>query len=258
MSGILFDEIIFGPVKSRRFGISLGINLLPLTAKLCSFDCIYCECGLSGHEKGHKPELYKSAQILDSLEKRFKGLVDSHLEPDSVTFAGNGEPTMHPEFEQIIDGVIKLRNQYFPKAKVTVLSNATLLNRDHVRKALNRVDNNVLKLDAGTDKVFQMINRPQNRITIDEVVDHLVEFQGDLTIQSMFLRGTINGELVDNTVAEEVEAWLGQLEKIQPKLVMLYPIDRLTPFATLEKISHDKLEAIAKKVTELGLKAEVF
>jgi wyosine [tRNA(Phe)-imidazoG37] synthetase (radical SAM superfamily) len=258
MSGILFDEIIFGPVKSRRFGVSLGINLLPLDLKLCSYDCIYCECGLTGHEKAKKPELYKKEQILTALENRFKGLKGSHLQPDSITFAGNGEPTLHPDFGLIMDGVIELRNAFFPEAKVTVLSNATMLNRYHVREALLKADNNVLKLDAGTDEVFQVINRPLSHITINEIVDRLVEFQGDLTIQTLFLRGNVNGVAIDNTIDAEVEAWLGHLKRIDPKLVMLYPIDRLTPFATLEKISPSELENIAQKVEAIGLKAEVF
>lgn len=258
MPGILFDEIIFGPVKSRRFGVSLGINLLPLNSKLCSFDCIYCECGLTVPGKSQKPELYKKEVIMASLESRFKGLKESHLEPDSITFAGNGEPTMHPDFNNILDGVIRLRDEYFPKAKVTVLSNATMLNREHVVEALLKVDNNVLKLDAGTNAVFQAINRPNNNITIEEVVKRLEDFKGDVTIQTLFLRGNINGKQIDNTIDTEVEAWLGHLSKIKPKLVMLYPIDRLTPFATLEKINHEELSAIAERVEAIGLKAEIF
>lgn len=258
MPGILFDEIIFGPVKSRRFGVSLGINLLPLDSKLCTFDCIYCECGLTSHEKGHKPVFYSTEQILASLESRFRGLTDSHLAPDSITFAGNGEPTLHPDFATIMNGVIGLRNKYFPLAKITVLSNSTMLNRDLVHKTLLLADNNVLKLDAGTDAAFQAINRPLNRITLDEVVEQLIGFKGNLTIQTLFLRGTIQGKVIDNTIEQEVNAWLGHLERIQPKLVMLYPIDRLTPFASLEKISHDELAAIAHQVEAMGLKAEVF
>lgn len=258
MSGILFDEIIFGPVKSRRFGVSLGINLLPLDSKLCSFDCIYCECGLTDHQKRHKPELYQRELILASLESRFNGLIESHLVPDSITFAGNGEPTMHPDFSNILDGVIRLRDVYFPKAKVTVLSNATMLNRYHVREALLKVDNNILKLDAGTNAVFQAINRPLNSITIEEVVERLVEFKGDLTIQTLFLRGNIKGVTIDNTIETEVEAWLRHLGRIKPKLVMLYPIDRRTPFASLEKIDPEELASLAKRVEAIGLKVEVF
>ncbi|NTW45317.1 MAG: radical SAM protein [Anaerolineaceae bacterium] len=255
---MLFDEIIFGPVKSRRFGISLGINLLPLESKFCSFDCIYCECGLTGHQKGVKPEMFKRNQVIDALETRLQELIGTPLQPDSITFAGNGEPTMHPEFPQIIDDVIILRNRYIPEAKITVLSNATLLKRAHIRESLLKIDNNVLKLDAGTDAMFQLINRPMSPITLQEVVDQLMIFNGNLTIQTLFLKGIISNNLIDNTLPHEVDAWLVHLKRIQPKLVMLYPIDRLTPFASLEKISHDQLSAIAAKVEAMGLKAEVF
>ena len=258
MPGILFDEIIFGPVKSRRFGVSLGINLLPLNSKLCTFDCIYCECGLTSHEKGHKPVFYETEQILASLESRFNGLTDGLLAPDSITFAGNGEPTLHPDFAMIMKGVVSLRNQYFPLAKIIVLSNSTMLNREFIHKALLLADNNVLKLDAGTDATFQAINRPLNHITLEEAVEQLIGFKGDLTIQTLFLRGTIEGKVIDNTTEQEVKAWLGHLERIQPKLVMLYPIDRLTPYASLEKISYDELAVIAQQVEAMGLKAEVF
>lgn len=255
---MLFDEIIFGPIKSRRFGISLGINLLPLESKFCSFDCVYCECGLTAKMKGVKPELFKKNQILLALEQRLKDLKGTPLEPDSITFAGNGEPTMHPEFPQIIDEVILLRNQLIPDAKITVLSNATLLKRSYIRESLLKIDNNVLKLDAGTDAMFQLINRPMSPITLQEVVDQLMIFNGNLTIQSLFLKGIVSNNLIDNTLPHEVDAWLIHLERIQPKLVMLYPIDRLTPFANLEKISTDQLSSIAARVEAIGIKAEVF
>jgi len=258
MSGILFDEIIFGPLQSRRFGVSLGINLLPLDSKLCSFNCVYCECGLTDHAKGHKPRLFTREQILGSLEQRFIGLHGNHVIPDSITFAGNGEPTMHPEFESIIDGVVELRDEYFPQAMITVLSNATQLNRDSVRSTLGKVDNNVLKLDAGTDALFQAINRPLNKITLEEVVKRLVDFEGDLTIQTLFVRGKVHEGFVDNTLETEIIPWLGFLERISPKLVMLYPIDRRTPYTSLEKITEAELASIAGRVEKIGLKAEIF
>jgi wyosine [tRNA(Phe)-imidazoG37] synthetase (radical SAM superfamily) len=258
MPGILFDEIIFGPVRSRRFGVSLGINLLPLDSKMCSFDCIYCECGLTKHEKMKKPELYHKDQVLLSLERRFTGLIGENLVPDSITFAGNGEPTMHPEFGPIMEGVVELRNRFFPNARITVLSNSTMLKKEAVMKALMLADNKVMKLDAGSNALFQTINRPRNGITIGEVVDNLVEFKGDLTIQTLFLRGIVEGKVIDNTIPGEVELWLKHLERIRPRLVMLYPIDRLTPFATLEKINPEELGSIARKVEAIGIKAEVF
>lgn len=238
--------------------MSLGINLLPLDSKLCSFNCVYCECGLTSHDKGHKPQLYTAVQVLTSLEQRFIALTGNHVFPDSITFAGNGEPTMHPEFNAIIDGVINLRNSFFPLAKITVLSNATLLGREKVRAALLKVDNNVLKLDAGTDEAFQAINRPLNAVKLEEVIERLIEFNGDLTVQTLFVRGAVHGHFVDNTVETEVVPWLGHLARIKPKLVMLYPIDRRAPFSTLEKIPDNELQIFAKRVENIGLKVEVF
>lgn len=258
MAGILFDEIVFGPVRSRRFGVSLGMNLLPLNQKLCSYDCIYCECGLTGHEKGHRPDLYPVSQITESLKERLIYLKSEGVFPDNITFAGNGEPTLHPGFPEIIDNTVELRDQYFPEAKITVLSNATMLNRDKVKQALLKIDNNVLKLDAGTEDTFQSINRPLNKITLNEVVQQLLAFKGNLTVQTLFLRGEVNGKTIDNTVESEIQAWLLLLERIRPRLVMLYPIDRRTPFASLEKISELELNRLAERVEELGLKAEVF
>lgn len=258
MSGTLFEEIIFGPVKSRRFGTSLGINLLPLESKLCSFDCVYCECGLTGRRKSNKPRLFKKEEIINALELRLDELIGTPLEPDSITFAGNGEPTMHPQFPEIMDAVISIRDHKVPGAKITVLSNATLLKRKTVRDALLKADNNVLKLDAGTDAMFQLINRPMSPLTLQDVVEQLMVFKGNLTIQTLFLRGVIENNLIDNTLPQEVDAWLQILKQLQPKLVMIYPIDRLTPFANLQKISHEELSQIAGKVESAGLNAEVF
>lgn len=258
MSGFLFGEIIFGPVRSRRFGVSLGINLLPLDSKLCSFDCIYCECGLTGHEPGTKPQLYTAAQILQALEIKFREMKSAGQAPDSITFAGNGEPTLHPEFAEVMKGVAELRNSFFPKAKVTVLSNASLLNRENLKAALLLADNNVLKLDAGSEEMFRAINRPLNKVALNDIVKRLTEFGGELVIQSLFLRGTVEGKRIDNTVPSEVDAWLEHLKIIRPKLVMIYPIDRIPPFSTLEKVSHNELMEIAGKVESIGLTAEVF
>lgn len=258
MSGILFDEIVFGPVKSRRFGISLGINLLPLHGKFCSFNCIYCECGLTDDHKKEKPVLFTAAEIKASLQSRFKALKAGGLNPDNITFAGNGEPTMHPEFETIVENTIQLRNEYFPKAKTTVLSNATRLDRPNVKRALLRIDNNVLKLDAGTNETFVAINRPTSPITIEKVIEELIAFDGKLVIQTMLIRGEVDGKYVDNTTEEELSLWLNYIQDINPKHVMLYPIDRQTPYRTLEKVPESEFRALVKRIEELGIKAEVF
>ena len=258
MPGILFDEIVFGPLKSRRFGISLGINLLPANIKICSFDCIYCECGLTKPNPVVKAQLFKLGQIRYSLEERFKALQHEKIYPDSLTFAGNGEPTLHPQFAAIVDEVLKLRDTYFPRARVTVLSNATMLHKESVRGALLRIDNNVLKLDAGTQATFDQINRPVKAILLNDIVNRLCDFNGHVIIQAMFLRGTLNGQPVDNTTEAEVSAWLGHLGRIRPKLVMLYPIDRRTPVEDLQKITASELEAIATRVKQIGINATVY
>jgi wyosine [tRNA(Phe)-imidazoG37] synthetase (radical SAM superfamily) len=258
MAGILFDEIVFGPVKSRRFGVSLGINLLPLQGKFCSFNCVYCECGLTDERKKEKPVLFTAAEISASLHSRFEALKSGGLNPDNITFAGNGEPTLHPEFEAIINNTIRLRNEFFPKAMITVLSNATRLDRENVKRALLRIDNNVLKLDAGTNATFQAINRPTHPITIEKVVAELKEFDGNLVIQTMLIRGEVDGNLVDNTTEDELTLWLKHIREINPKLVMLYPIDRQTPYKTLEKVPETEFRTLAERIKALGIKAEVF
>ena len=258
MAGILFDEIVFGPVKSRRFGVSLGINLMPLHGKLCSFNCIYCECGLNEERKKNIPALFKAAEIDSSLRSRFEALKSGGLDPDTVTFAGNGEPTLHPEFETIIDNTIRLRNEFFPNAKITVLSNATRLDHENVKNALLKIDNNVLKLDAGTDATFQAINRPTSPITLEKVVHDLKSFGGNLVVQTMLIRGDVEGKQVDNTTEEEIALWLNHIREINPKLVMLYPIDRQTPYKTLEKVPESEFRALSERIKALGIKAEVY
>jgi len=257
MSGILFDEIVFGPVKSRRFGVSLGINLLPLHGKICTFNCIYCECGLTD-QKNEKLKLFTANEINNSLQSRFEALKTGGLKPDNITFAGNGEPTLHPEFEVIIDNTIRLRDQFFPHAKITVLSNSTRLDRENIKKALLRIDNNVLKLDAGTNETFIAINRPNYPVTLEKVVQELKAFGGNLVIQTMLVRGEVYGKHVDNTTEAELALWLNHIREIRPKQVMLYPIDRQTPYRTLEKVPESEFRLLAERIEALGIKAEVF
>jgi len=258
MSGFLFNEIVFGPVRSRRLGVSLGINLLPTEYKYCSFNCVYCECGWTEKDSSSKVKLPGRSEIKSLLEKKLKSLQSGGMKPDAITFAGNGEPSIHPEFAGIVEDTIQLRNEYFPEAATTVLSNSSMLHKPEIFEALRKVDKNILKLDAGSDTQFRRINLSNTRLTVEKLVDQLCKFNGDLIIQTLFLKGRNNGETIDNTTDEEINLWLSHLEKIKPKLVMIYPIDRKTPAKGLEKISKEKLEEIAKKVNALGIKTEIF
>jgi wyosine [tRNA(Phe)-imidazoG37] synthetase (radical SAM superfamily) len=173
--------------------------------------------------------------------------------PDVITFAGNGEPTIHPEFEGIIDNTIALRNEFAPEAKVSVLSNATQLHRKGVCNALHKVDNAILKLDSAIDATAQIINKPQGNYSVAEVVKNLAKFGREFVLQTMFLRGEYNGEYIDNTTERELEAWLAVVEHLRPRSVMVYSIDRATPCKTIEKISREELEKIAERVRALGI-----
>lgn len=252
---ILYDNFIFGPVRSRRLGLSLGINLLPIDCKLCSFNCIYCECGWT--LGGVKPRFNDKKAVLVMLEGVLSEMVAAGTPPDVLTFAGNGEPTMHPDFEEIVDGVIALRNRLCPNAKVSVLSNATMLHRESVRRALMRVDNPILKLDSAFDKTAQLIDKPLGGYSIAKVVEQMKLFGGNCIVQTMFLRGEFGGERVDNTTPEEVEAWLKLVEEIAPRSVMVYTIDRDTPAPNLEKVPVEELRQIAERVKALGIECSV-
>lgn len=258
MSGFLFHEVVFGPVHSRRLGLSLGINLLPLHSKHCSFNCIYCECGWTKPNPQHHPVLPGREEVAGFLEQRLIQLVDEQHIPDVITFAGNGEPTMHPDFTGIVDDTIALRDKFVPGSRVTVLSNASMLDNESVFGALQKLDNNILKLDAGDEKMFNLINNPVEPIRFESLIDNLKKFNGNLIVQSMFLRGSFKGEPVDNTTSAEVEKWLEYLMEINPKMVMIYPIARETPVHNLEKITMPELEKIASRVTLSGIKAVVY
>lgn len=258
MSGFLFHDIIFGPVKSRRLGSSLGINLLPLARKFCSFNCIYCECGWSPEESSVKESLPKREDIARLLEEKLQELKENDMPPDNITFAGNGEPTIHPEFALIVKDTIALRDKYFPDAFTTVLSNSSMIHKKDIFEALKLVDQNILKLDAGTQEQFERINLPPSYLSLESLVGILSKFNGDVIIQTLFLRGTYNDQIIDNTSEEEVSLWLEHLKKIKPRLVMMYPIDRKTPAKDLKKISSEEMHKIAERVHQLGIKTEVF
>lgn len=253
----LFHDIIFGPIRSRRLGLSLGVNLLPADSKLCSFDCIYCECGWNADHPGPR-RFNPRDEVRELLAATLGRMVAEGTPPDVITFAGNGEPTLHPDFEGVIDDTIALRDRLCPTAKVSVLSNATQLHRDDVRRALGRVDNPILKLDSAFDATVRRINGPQNpAYTVRGVVGQMKRFGGAMILQTMFLRGECGGEPVDNTTEEEVAAWLRLVEEIRPRQVMAYSLDRDTPCPTLVKVPREELQAIAARVEALGIPCSV-
>lgn len=252
----LYDNIIFGPVRSRRLGLSLGVNLLPIESKLCSFDCIYCECGWNDEHPGAR-RFNSRDDVRTMLGETLERMVEDGTPPDVITFAGNGEPTLHPHFEQIIDDTLAMRDRYCPSARVSVLSNATQIHREDVCRALRRVDNNILKLDSAFDATVLLMNKPQGKYSVRDTVEHLKAFEGELIVQTMFLRGEYLGRRVDNTTEEEVSAWLELIREIAPKQVMVYSLDRDTPCQTIEKVGKEELRAIAARVEALGINCSV-
>jgi len=253
---IHFDQIIFGPIHSRRLGLSLGVNLLPIDAKICSFNCIYCECGFN--TTMHDSPIPTRDQVRETLEAKLQEMVAEGQIPDVITFAGNGEPTLHAEFEGIIDDTIALRNTYCPTAKVSVLSNSTRIHKPHIFAALNKVDNNILKFDSAIDLTMKLMDQPVGKhINVAWFIEHLKKFDGRLIIQTMFLRGEVQGEKLDNTTDEEVEAWIQALEQIRPQQVMIYSLDREAPTKNLQKVNVDELNIIAEKVRVRGFDVSV-
>ncbi len=256
MSTIIYPSPIFGPVHSRRLGLSLGINLLPADGKVCSFDCVYCECGFN---ESHRPQLPLPTreEVAQALEQKLQLMQAEGRLPDVLTFAGNGEPTCHPHFPEIIADTIRLRNLYCPEAKVSVLSNATLIHRKAVRDALLLVDNNILKLDTVDPDYIRLVDHPQGTYDVAQIIHDMQRFGGHAIIQTMFMTGDVAGESVDNTGDEYVLPWLQAVERIAPQQVMVYTIDRETPTATLRKASPAQLDRIASLVRQQGIPCSV-
>ena len=248
MSTIIYPSPIFGPVHSRRLGVSLGINLLPADGKVCTFDCIYCECGFNADHRP-KQKMPTREQVAQALEARLIDMQENGHAPDVLTFAGNGEPTANPAFPEIIDDTLRLRDKYFPRARVSVLSNATMVLRPEVHAALQRVDNNIQKLDTVSRAYINKVDRPTGHYDVDAIVEGLRAFHGHVIIQTMFL----HGPGVSNTGDEYVQPWLEALQRIAPQQVMIYTIDRETPDASLCKATHSELDAICERVKALGI-----
>lgn len=246
---MIFGSIVYGPIRSRRLGVSLGVNLMPITAKLCTFDCVYCECGWN------QPVSHPSLPTREEVRIALESQLSIAVEPiDVITFSGNGEPTLHPDFLGIIQDTCALRDQYCPKAKVSVLSNSTQLGRIDVFEALRLCDNRILKLDSAIDATMRLIDMPVNaQLTVKQIVQWLSIFDGDFTLQTCFLRGEYQGQTIDNTTPEELTAWYEMVDYLHPKQVMIYVIDRVTPLETLEKISAETMEKIAIPLREKGI-----
>lgn len=254
---ILYPSPIFGPVHSRRLGLSLGINLMPADGKVCTFDCIYCECGFNAD---HAPRLPRPTreQVREALESKLRQMTDEGRLPDVLTFAGNGEPTLHPDFPHIILDTRRLRDRCCPQARISVLSNATRAMRPDVAEALRGVDNNILKLDTVSSEYIARVDRPTGHYRVEETVQALCAFQGQCIVQTLFMCGTDDqGRSVDNTSPAYVEPWLEALRRIRPRQVMIYTIDRETPEHGLRKASPRQLHAIARQVEALGLETNV-
>jgi len=257
MPTFLFNEIIFGPVRSRRLGISLGINLLPLDRKWCNFDCLYCECGLNTGMNVSKEDLPSAKLVREALRKKIEAMKKEAALPDVITFAGNGEPTIHPAFPEIIDNTIAIRNELCPDARIAVLSNATTIHKPDIKNALKRVDQNILKLDTAIDSTFRMINRPGSTRNIKAYIEALAGNGSKMIIQTLFLKGEYEGRTFDNTSQEEIEALIQAYKLISPEYVMIYSFARDTPVSTLEKCEPETLERIAAIIRREGISCEV-
>ena len=246
MATFLWDDIVFGPIHSRRVGRSLGVNLLPREAKVCTFDCVYCECGglLRGAQAHPLPTF---AQVKEAVEGKFAALAAAGEGVDSISFTGNGEPTLHPDFAAIIDLTLECRDCWFPDAVVSVFSNATRLDRPDVASALHKVDNPILKIDCALQPMAQIMNRPCPGYSVERTVENLIAFGHDFVMQTMLVTGSV----VDNTTPEALQAWYDVVRRTAPREIMLYSVERDTPVEGICRVGEQRLrEAAAPLVTE--------
>ena len=247
-----FDDIVFGPIHSRRLGSSLGVNILPSKGKLCNFDCIYCECGWNkdGASDRTLPDL---EAVTKALADRIPALAAQGIQVDSITFSGNGEPTVHPDFPAVVDMVLELRDRYYPDAKVSVLSNATMLGRSQVREVLKKIDNPILKVDASDDRLISLINKPVGLYKLADVVEWLKDFDGDFVLQTMFLRSPE----FDLSAPEQLQGWMDIVRQTRPREVMVYTIDRETPDKSLGKYTIEEMNDMTAPLLEEGFKIQI-
>ena len=256
MGTILFNEIVFGPIRSRRLGSSLGVNLLPRYGKWCSFDCIYCECGWNRDGK-KDTTLPSKEEVYQALDSRLHQLKEEGTAVDTITFSGNGEPTMHPAFPDIISFTLELRDKLYPSAKVSVLTNATQLGKPQVREALQKIDNPILKIDSPIEWMVQAINIPDKSYSLERTIENIKLFNSNFILQTMFLKGVEQGVEIDCTNPEHVEKWRNLVRELSPREVMMYTIDRETPAKELRKVTVEEMEAIAAPLKEEGFNIQI-
>ena len=244
------EATVFGPIFSRRLGSSLGINLLPQEGKICNFDCVYCECGWN--KDGLKDTVLPTAEdVSKALKAKLEECSAAGIPIDSITFSGDGEPTLNPEFQTIIDLTLELRDRYYPAAKVSVLSNATRIGRPGVFEALRKVDNPILKLDAPTDEQVALVNKPAGEYHVAQVVEQMARFQGDFVMQTMFLRGP------GWESAQWVEGWMEIVRQLKPREIMVYTIDRETPMKGLGKYTVEEMRALVQPLIDEGFSIQI-
>lgn len=246
------EETVFGPIFSRRLGSSLGINLLPVDGKICTFDCIYCECGWNKDGR-NDTRLPKAAEVREVLEAKLKQLVADRIPVDSITFSGDGESTINPDFPRIIDDTLALRNKYYPFAKVSVLSNATQVHRPEIFKALRKVDNPIMKIDAPTNELVEKINHPAPGYDVNRVVEALKQFNGDFILQTMFLKS----KDFDSSSPEVLNGWMDIVRLLKPREVMAYTIDRPTPEEGLQKFTVEEMRAMLEPLIKEGFNLQI-
>ena len=247
-----FDDIVFGPIFSRRLGSSLGVNILPSKGKLCNFDCVYCECGWN--KDGVADRRFPTfKEIVTAFEDKMSSLSAEGTKVDSITFSGNGAPTMHPDFPKIVDAVLDCRDRFFPQAKVSVLSNAFLVGRPSVADALKRVDNPILKIDASSDALGSQINKPVGHYCLDDIVKALKEFDGNFILQTMFLKSPD----FDTAAPQSLQRWMEIVRELRPREIMVYTIDRETPDKSLSKYTVEEMTALVQPLLDEGYKIQI-
>ncbi len=248
----LQPDIIYGPVKSRRLGRSLGLNLLPTAFKLCSMNCCYCQYGWTT-ELTAKVGEHKGLPSADDVRAALESVLSKGQEFEYLTFSGNGEATLHPEFAKIVDLILELRSSFGASFKLALLSNATTVNRVDLADAFRKIDLPLMKLDAGNTSMFKKVNHGVPPVTFDDIVTG-IKAMNKVVIQTMFVKGS-----VDNSTDQEVDSWIARLKEIKPRWVQIYSLDRGSADDRLQVVGQPRLQQIALKVQKgTGIKVDVY